>query len=169
MLRHIREDIHAAQQRDAAARDPLSVFINYSGLHAVWAHRVQHWLWRKNLKLIARTLSQVTRFLTGVEIHPGASIGRRLFIDHGMGVVIGETAVVGDDVTIFHGVTLGGAGTRPGKRHPTVGDRVLIGAGAKVLGDVTLGDDAKIGAGSVVVKDVAAGVTVVGIPARPVS
>ena len=138
----------------------------YSGLHAVWWHRAAHALWRRGLRFVPRAISQVVRFGTGIEIHPGATIGRRLFIDHGMGVVIGETAVIGDDVHLYHGVTLGGTGHQHGKRHPTIGNRVLIGAGAKVIGDITVGDDAKIGANALVVKDVAPGAVVVGIPSN---
>jgi len=160
-----REDIVTALRNDPAARTRLEVFLNYSGLHAVWAHRCSHWLWRHRWKTLARTNSQIARFLTGIEIHPGAQIGRRLFIDHGMGVVIGETAVIGDDVTIFHGVTLGGKGSGRGQRHPTLGNEVIVGAGAKVLGNVSLGNRSVIGANAVVVHDVPEDAIAVGIPA----
>ena len=148
----LREDLEAAISRDPAARTRIEVALAYPGLHALWAHRLTHRMWRvPALRLPARLISQATRAATGVEIHPGATIGRRLFIDHGMGVVIGQTAVVGDDVVLFHSVTLGGRSMTHGKRHPTVGDRVVIGAGAKVLGPVWIGDDAQIGANAVVV------------------
>lgn len=160
------EDIAAVLQRDPAARSALQVALVYSGLHALWMHRLAHRLWRGNARFSARLLSQVARFLTGIEIHPGASIGRRLFIDHGMGVVIGETAVIGDDVTIYHGVTLGGTSLEKGKRHPTVGNRVTIGAGAKILGNIYVGDDSRIGANAVVVKDTPPNSVVVGIPGQ---
>lgn len=163
----LREDLDAAQRRDPAARSGVEVALAYPGLHAVWVHRVAHRLWqRPGLRLPARLLSQVSRAVTGVEIHPGATIGRRLFIDHGMGVVVGETAVVGDDVVLFHGATLGGKTMTRGKRHPTVGDRVVVGAGAKVLGPVWIGDDAQVGANAVVLKDVPAGAIAVGVPAK---
>lgn len=163
----LREDLDAAQRRDPAARTRVEVALAYPGVHAVWVHRVAHRLWREpGLRLSARLLSQVSRAVTGVEIHPGATIGRRLFIDHGMGVVIGETAVVGDDVVLFHGATLGGKTMRHGKRHPTVGNSVVIGAGAKVLGPVWIGDGAQVGANAVVLKDVPAGSMAVGVPAR---
>lgn len=166
MLKTVKEDIAAVKQKDPAARSAIEVFINYSGLHAVWAHRFHHKLWHAGFRGLARTGSQVTRFFTGIEIHPAATIGKRLFIDHGMGVVIGETAVIGEDVTIYHGVTLGGTGLQPGKRHPTIGDRVIIGAGAKVLGNITIGNDSAIGANAVVIKDAPAHSTLVGVPAR---
>jgi serine O-acetyltransferase len=163
----LREDLQAARERDPAARTRLEVALAYPGLHAIWAHRLAHRLWRRRWgKLPARLASQVTRFMTGVEIHPGARLGRRLFIDHGMGVVVGETTEVGDDVTLFQGVTLGGRSMSPGKRHPTLGDRVTVGAGAKVLGPLTIGDDVQIGANAVVVKDGPAGSVMVGVPAR---
>lgn len=164
----LKEDLEAAKNRDPAARSLLEVALGYPGVHAVWSHRLAHYLWTKSdaLKLPARLLSQVTRFATGIEIHPGAKIGRRLFIDHGMGVVIGETAEVGEDVVIYHGTTLGGVSLNKGKRHPTVGNRVTIGAGAKVLGPITLGDDALVGANAVVVKDIPNATTAVGVPAR---
>jgi serine O-acetyltransferase len=162
------EDVDAAMARDPAAQSRLETFLTSPGLHAVWSHRVAHRLWegRPAYRLPARVLSNVTRTLTGVEIHPGASIGRRFFIDHGMGVVIGETSVVGDDVMLYHDVTLGGRSMARVKRHPTVGDRVTIGSGARVLGDINLGDDSQIGANSVVTRDVPAGAVAVGIPAQ---
>lgn len=162
----LREDVAAARRRDPAARSGLEVAVLYPGLHAVWAHRAWNGLWRCGLRFPARLGSQLTRWLTGIEIHPGARIGRRLFIDHGMGVVIGETAVVGDDVLLFHGSTLGGRSMKRGKRHPTLGDRVVVGAGAKILGPVWVGDDVQVGANAVVVKDVPAGSVAVGVPAR---
>jgi len=164
----LREDLEAARRGDPAARTLLEVALGYPGVHALWAHRVCHRMWHASplLKLPARLLSQLVRALTGVEIHPAAVLGRRLFIDHGMGVVIGETAEVGDDVVMFHGTTLGGRTMSKGKRHPTVGDRVVIGAGAKVLGPITVGDDAQIGANAVVVKDVPAGAVAVGVPGK---
>lgn len=172
LIARLRDDVGAARAGDPAARGSVEIALVYSGLHAVWAYRVTSRLWRSQpfpgARLVARILSQLARTLTGIEIHPGATIGRRLFIDHGMGVVIGETAVIGDDVLIYHGVTLGGRGLGPrGRRHPTIGDRVVIGAGAAVLGPVTVGDDARVGAGAVVTHDVAPGTTVTGIPARP--
>ena len=160
-----REDIVTALRKDPAARTRLEVFLSYSGLHAVWAHRSSHWLWRHHMKTPARINSQIARFFTGIEIHPGAHIGRRLFIDHGMGVVVGETAVIGDDVTIYHGVTLGGKGSTDGKRHPTIENDVVVGAGAQVLGDITIGAHSVIGANAVVVHDVPANAIAVGIPA----
>ena len=162
------EDVDAAMARDPAAQSRLETFLTSPGLHAVWSHRVAHRLWERRpaYRLPARVLSNVTRTLTGVEIHPGATIGRRFFIDHGMGVVIGETSVVGDDVMLYHDVTLGGRSMAKVKRHPTVGDRVTIGSGARVLGDINLGDDSQIGANSVVTRDVPAGAVAVGIPAQ---
>ncbi len=161
------EDVDAAMARDPAAQSRLETFLTSPGLHAVWSHRLAHRLWeRPAYRLPARVLSNVTRTLTGVEIHPGATIGRRFFIDHGMGVVIGETAIVGDDVMLYHDVTLGGRSLAKVKRHPTVGDRVTIGSGARVLGDVNLGEDSQIGANSVVTRDVPAGAVAVGIPAQ---
>lgn len=160
------EDIRTVHDRDPAARSTFVIVVSYQGLHAVWHHRVAHWLWTHGLKTYGRLWSQAARRRTGIEIHPGATLGRRVFIDHGMGVVIGETAVVGNDVLLFHGVTLGGTTMSPGKRHPTVGDRVVIGAGAKVLGPVHIGCDARIGSNAVVVKDVPDGATAVGIPAK---
>jgi serine O-acetyltransferase len=160
----IREDVATVQERDPAARSRLEVFLCYSGLHAVWFYRINHWLWNHGFWLLARWLSQVACFLTGIEIHPGAKIGRRLFIDHGLGVVIGETAIVGDDVTLYQGVTLGGTGKEHGKRHPTIEDEVVIGSGAKVLGNITVGRNCRIGAGSVVLRNVPENSTVVGVP-----
>jgi serine O-acetyltransferase len=161
------EDLDAARAHDPAARSRLEVALAYPGVHALWAYRAAHRMWRvPSLRLPARLLSQLARAATGIEIHPGARLGQRMFIDHGMGVVIGETAVVGDDVMLYHGVTLGGRSLNRGKRHPTLGDRVTVGAGAKVLGPVWIGDDAQIGANAVVVKDVPAGAVAVGIPAR---
>ncbi|MCL2803236.1 MAG: serine O-acetyltransferase [Micrococcales bacterium] len=170
-LRHfhriIREDLATAQRLDPAARTKIEVLLGYPGVHALWAHRLTHWMWqRPQLKLPARLISQLIRALTGVEIHPGATLGRRLFIDHGMGVVIGETTEVGDDVLLFHGVTLGGRSMVKGKRHPTLGNHVTVGAGAKVLGPLNIGDGVRIGANSVVVKDVAPGDVVVGVPGK---
>ncbi len=169
MLEAIRRDIKAARDRDPARPTVLEVVFAYPGVHAVWGHRVSHWLWQRNARLAARTFAEITRIFTGVEIHPGALLGPGLFIDHATGVVIGETAEVGEDVTLFHGVTLGGTGRETGKRHPTVGDRVVIGAGAKVLGAIKIGDDSRIGANSVVVKEVPASAVVVGVPGQIVS
>jgi len=167
MRRSVREDIDAAIARDPAANNRADVVLNSPGLHAIWSYRVAHAMWQRDgLKPAARLLSTVTRAVTGVEIHPGATIGRRFFIDHGMGVVIGETAEVGDDVMLYHGVTLGGRSLAKVKRHPTVGDRVTIGTGARILGPIVLGDDVQVGANSVVVKDVPAGAVATGIPAR---
>lgn len=160
----IREDIASVFDRDPAAKSTLEILLCYSGLHAIWMYRVNHWLWNHNLRLLARWLSQVARFLTGIEIHPGAQIGRRFFIDHGMAVVIGETAIVADDVTLYQGVTLGGTGKDKGKRHPTVAGNVVIGGGAKILGNITIGENCRIGAGSVVLRDVPENSTVVGVP-----
>jgi serine O-acetyltransferase len=164
MFETIREDIASVAERDPAAKSKLEVVLCYSGLHALWAYRMNHWLWHHHFRLLARWLSQVARWLTGIEIHPGAQIGRRLFIDHGMGVVIGETAVVGDDVTLYQGVTLGGTGKEQGKRHPTLGNGVVAGGGAKILGNIRVGDNSRIGAGSVVLRDVPDNSTVVGVP-----
>jgi serine O-acetyltransferase len=162
----LREDLAAARARDPAARSNLEVLLGYSGLHAVWMHRLTHALWRRDgLKLPARLLSQLTRFATGVEIHPGAVLGRRVFIDHGMGVVIGETARIGDDVLIYHGVTLGGVGPRDGRRHPIVGDGVLLGAGAKLLGAITIGEGSAVGANAVVLQDAPPHSLITGVPA----
>ena len=159
------EDVRTARHRDPAAHSNFVIVLSYQGVHAVWHYRAAHWLWTHGFKTYGRLWSQYARRRTGIEIHPGARLGRRLFIDHGMGVVIGETAVVGNDVLLFHGVTLGGTTMSQGKRHPTVGDRVVIGAGAKVLGAVHIGSDARIGANAVVVKDVPDGATAIGIPA----
>lgn len=161
-------DIDVVFEQDPAARSRLEVIFTYSGVHAIWAHRLAHWLWRKKLYFVARFLSQVSRLITGIEIHPGAKIGQRLFIDHGMGVVIGETCEIGDNVTIYQGVTLGGTGKEKGKRHPTVEDHVLIASGAKVLGSFTIGKNSRIGAGSVVLNEVPPNSTVVGIPGKVV-
>jgi len=169
MFNRLREDISVVFDRDPAARTTWEVLTCYPGLHAlVWHRMVVHCLWRANFRWIARWLAHWSRFLTGIEIHPGATIGRRVFIDHGMGVVIGETAEIGDGCTLYHGVTLGGVSWKQGKRHPTLGKSVVVGAGAKILGPFTVGDNAKIGSNSVVVKAVPAGATVVGIPARVV-
>src|SRR5271157_3443396 len=164
LLSHIREDIATVLDRDPAARSRLEVFLCYSGLHAVWFHRVNHWLWNHRFFLMARLLSQVSRFLTGTEIHPGARLGRRFFIDHALSVVIGETAIVGDDVTLYQGVTLGGTGKEHGKRHPTLLDNVVVGSGAKILGNIVVGENCRIGSGSVVLRDVPDNSTVVGVP-----
>lgn len=168
MFKRIVNDIDSILGRDPAARSRLEVLLCYPGIHALILHRVASWLWRKKLPLAARFVAMVSRFITGIEIHPGATIGQRFFIDHGMGVVIGETARIGDDVTIYHDVTLGGTSLSKGLRHPQVGNNVIIGAGAQLLGPITVGDHARIGSNAVVVKDVAASTTVVGIPARPV-
>ncbi len=165
MLARLREDVAAVMERDPAAKSRLEVLTCYAGLHAVWAHVAIHRLWEAGFHLTARLLSQFVRFMTGVEIHPGAKLGRRVVIDHGMGVVIGETAEVGDDVHMYHGVTLGGNSPKPEKRHPTLGDGVVVGANATLLGDIRVGDDARVGAGSVLTKDVPAGETWVGVPA----
>lgn len=164
----IKEDIRTVQEHDPAAQNGFVIFISYPGLHAKWAHTPEHWLWTHGAKSLARILSQITRFFTGVEIHPAAQLGRRLFIDHAMGVVIGETTIVGDDCVLYQGVTLGGTGKETGKRHPTLGNRVIVGTGAKVLGNIHIGDGAKIGGNSVVVKDVPPESTVVGVPGRVV-
>jgi len=166
MFKNIKEDIDSVFARDPAARTTFEVLTCYPGFHARLAHRVTHRLWRMNFKWLARFLSHIARGLTGIEIHPGATIGRRFFIDHGMGVVIGETAEIGDDVTLYHGVTLGGTSWKEGKRHPTLGNGVVVGAGAKILGPIYIGDNSKIGSNAVVVKDVPAGATAAGIPAR---
>jgi serine O-acetyltransferase len=164
MLSLIREDVTNVMDHDPAAKSRLEIFLCYSGLHAVWFYRMNHWLWNHNVLLAARWLSQVARWLTGIEIHPAAKIGRRLFIDHGMGVVIGETAIVGDDITLYQGVTLGGTGKEHGKRHPTLEDNVVVGGGAKILGNITIGKNCRIGAGSVVLRNVPENSTVVGVP-----
>ncbi len=164
MFASVREDIAAVKERDPAARSSLEIVLLYSGLHALWGYRFHHWLWMHGWRFPARALSQLARLITGIEIHPGAQIGRRFFIDHGMGVVIGETTIVGDDVTLYQGVTLGGTGKESGKRHPTVGNNVVIGAGAKVLGNIVVGENCRIGSGSVVLRDVPDNSTVVGVP-----
>ncbi len=166
MFARLREDIHSVFDRDPAARSVLEVLTCYPGIHAITLHRLAHWLWGHRLRWLARFVAHISRFLTGIEIHPGATIGRRFFIDHGMGVVIGETAVIGDDVTLYHGVTLGGTSWNKGKRHPTLENGVVIGAGAKVLGPITMGAGAKVGSNAVVVRDVPGGATAVGNPAR---
>ncbi len=164
----MKEDMDVVFEQDPAARTYVEVMLTYSGLHAVWSHRVAHWFYNKRLLFIARVISQLSRFFTGIEIHPGAKIGRRLFIDHGMGVVIGETCEIGNNVTIFQGVTLGGTGKEKGKRHPTLKDNALIATGAKVLGAITIGENSKVGGGSVVLKDVPDNSTVVGVPGQVV-
>ncbi len=164
LLALIREDVANVMEHDPAAKSRLEVFLCYAGLHAVWLYRMNHWLWNHGLFLAGRWLSQVSRLLTGIEIHPAAKIGRRLFIDHVMGVVIGETAIVGDDVTLYQGVTLGGTGKEHGKRHPTIEDSVVVGGGAKILGNITVGKNCRIGAGSVVLRNVPENSTVVGVP-----
>jgi serine O-acetyltransferase len=166
MFREIREQIDTIFREDPAARSVIEVLLCYPGLHAILLHRLAHWLCGHHLKLLARVTSQFARLITGIEIHPGATIGRRFFIDHGMGVVIGQTAVIGDDVILYQGVTLGGTGKERGKRHPTLGNHVVVGTGAKVLGNINIGDHVKIGAGSVVVHSVPNHSTVVGIPGR---
>ncbi|HEX8834005.1 MAG TPA: serine O-acetyltransferase [Abditibacteriaceae bacterium] len=166
MLKALAEDIRSIRERDPAARSTLEVLLCYPGLHAVWAHRFTHWLWLRRFRLAARWGSQCTRFLTGIEIHPGAQLGPRLLIDHGHGVVIGETAQVGADVTLYHGVTLGGTSLSHGKRHPTLGDGVIVGAGAAVLGNITVGDRSRIGANAVVVRPVPPDAVVVGVPGQ---
>jgi serine O-acetyltransferase len=166
MFRTIKEDIQAVFERDPAARSTLEVILTYSGLHAIWLYRISHAMWRNKWYTLGRIVSQFARFLTGIEIHPGAVIGKNLFIDHGMGVVVGETCEIGDNVTIYQGVTLGGTGKEKGKRHPTIGNNVVIATGAKVLGSMKIGDNSKIGAGSVVLQEVPPNSTVVGIPGR---
>lgn len=165
MFINLIEDINAVMEKDPAAKSVLEVILCYPGIHAIIIHRIAHFLYDRKFYLISRIISQLGRFFTGIEIHPGAKIGKRLFIDHGMGIVIGETAEIGDGVTLYHGVTLGGTGKHKVKRHPTVGDNVLIGAGAKVLGPVSIGENSKIGAGAVVIDDVPSDCTVVGMPA----
>lgn len=169
MFRTIKNDIDSVFERDPAARSTIEVLVCYAGLHAVWGHRLAHKLWKRNFRLLARGISQWMRWLTGIEIHPGATIGPRFFIDHGMGVVIGETAEIGADVTLYHGVTLGGTSLNKGKRHPTLGDRVVVGAGAKVLGAITIGADSRIGANAVVVKSVPENSVVVGVPGQNIA
>ncbi len=169
MFERIKEDLEAARDRDPAAKNLFEMLLAYPGLHAIWLHRLAHRLWEMHIPVIPRLISHLNRQLTGIEIHPGAKIGRRVFIDHGMGVVIGETTEIGDDVTLYQGVTLGGTGKEKGKRHPTVGNRVVIAAGAKVLGPIEIGDNARVGAGAVVVKSVPPDCTVVGVPGRIVA
>ncbi len=168
-LSALKGDVHAAFGRDPAARNILEIIICYPGLHSIWVHRFSNILWHKNFKFLARLISQISRFVTGIEIHPGAKLGEGVFIDHGMGVVVGETAEVGDNVTIYHGVTLGGVSWSKSKRHPTIGNNVVIGAGAKILGNIKIGDNTTIGANSVVIKEVPENSTVVGIPGRIIS
>ncbi len=160
----MRDDVAWIIESDPAARSVLEVLLCYSGLHALWFYRANHWLWTHDMRLLARWLSQVARLATGIEIHPGAQIGKRLFIDHGMGVVVGETTIIGDEVTIYQGVTLGGTGKDTGKRHPTIGNGVVIGAGSRVLGNIEIGNNSRIGAGSVVLRSVPSDSTVVGVP-----
>lgn len=167
-MKQLKEDIKAVFERDPAAKSIWEVLLCYPGLHAIISHRFAHFLYKHKFFLLARIISQVTRFFTGIEIHPGASIGRRFFIDHGMGVVIGETTEIGDDVTLYQCVTLGGTGKDKGKRHPTIGNNVTVGAGAKVLGPITIGDNTKIGAGAVVLKNLSPNITAVGIPAQAI-
>ncbi len=169
MFKQLKEDVACVFDRDPAARNWFEVLTTYPGVHAVQIHRISHRLWNAGLKWLARILSMLARWLTGIEIHPGATIGRRCFVDHGMGVVIGETAEIGDDCTLYHGVTLGGTSWEKGKRHPTLGNDVVVGAGAKVLGPITIGSGARIGSNAVVVKSVPEGATVVGIPGRIVA
>ncbi|MCL4251878.1 MAG: serine O-acetyltransferase [Anaerolineae bacterium] len=169
MIERMREDIRSVLERDPAAYSPLQIALTYPGIQAVWMHRIANSLWRADMRLLAMMVARLSRWLTGIEIHPAAQIGRRLFIDHGMGVVIGETAEIGSDVTIYHGVTLGGVSLAHGKRHPTLEDGVVVGAGAKVLGAITIGSCTRIGANAVVVKDVEANMVVVGIPGKPVA
>ena len=169
MWKTIRADIDSVFERDPAARSTLEILLCYAGLHAIWGHRLAHWLWRHEFRFLARWLAQVMRWLTGIEIHPGATIGPRFFIDHGMGVVIGETAEIGADVTLYHGVTLGGTSLSKGKRHPTLEDRVVVGAGAKILGAITIGADTRVGANAVVVKSVPANAVVVGVPGQNIA
>lgn len=168
MFKRISDDIRAVKERDPAATSTASVLFNYPGLHALWSHRFNHWLWSRGRRGTARFFSQVNRLFTGIEIHPGATIGNRFFIDHGMGVVIGETTVIGDDVTLYQGVTLGGTGKETGKRHPTLEDCVVVGVGAAVLGNITIGRGSKVGGGAVVIDNVPPNSTVVGIPGRVV-
>ena len=168
MFYKIKKDIEYIMENDPAARTKLEVFLLYPSIHARLAHMISHFLYKKNLLFLARLISQIARFLTGIEIHPGATLGAGILIDHGMGVVIGETAELGDRITIYHGTTLGGTGKEKGKRHPTVGDNVVIGAGSKVLGNIKIGSNSKLGANSVVLDDVPEGATVVGIPGKVV-
>ena len=166
MLRNLSSDIACIRERDPAARSTLEILFCYPGLHAIWIHKIARWFWLNNLRLLGRFTSHVGRFLTGIEIHPGARLGSCVFIDHGMGVVIGETAEIGDNCLIYHGVTLGGVDMSPVKRHPTLGNHVVVGAGAKILGNIRIGDHSRVGANSVVIKDVPPHTTVTGIPAK---
>jgi len=168
VFKRLREDIAVVFDQDPAARHSLEIILTYSGLHAIWAHRLAHWLYNHKVILIAKIISQFSRFLTGIEIHPGAKIGRRFFIDHGVGVVIGETCEIGNDVTLFQGVTLGGTGKEKGKRHPIIGNHVLIASGATILGSITISNNVRVGAGSVVLKDIPENSTVVGVPGQVV-
>ncbi|NLL19333.1 MAG: serine O-acetyltransferase [Clostridia bacterium] len=168
MFNRLKEDIKVVFERDPAAKTVLEVLLTYPGLHAVWMHRMAHWFYRRKFYFIARFISQLNRFLTGIEIHPGAVVGRGLFIDHGMGVVIGETTEIGDNVTLYQGVTLGGTGKEKGKRHPTIGNNVVVSTGAKILGNITIGNNVKVGAGSVVLRNVPDNCTVVGVPGKVV-
>lgn len=168
MLNTIKEDIKVVFERDPAAKSVIEIILCYPGFHAIVMHRIAHWFYKRNLLLIARIISQINRFITGIEIHPGARIGKGFFIDHGMGVVIGETTEIGDNVTLYQGVTLGGTGKEKGKRHPTLGNNIVVGSGAKILGPLKIGDNAKIGAGAVVLKDVPPNSTVVGVPGKAV-
>ncbi len=169
LLATMRRDVHSALERDPAARSAFEVVLVYPGVHAIWGYRISHWLWVHNHKLMGRWLSQLVRNLTGIEIHPGAQIAQGLFIDHGMGVVIGETSEIGNDVTLYHGVTLGGTSLEKGKRHPTLGDRVVVGAGSKILGPITIGEDSRIGANAVVVRSVPPNAVVVGVPGQNIA
>jgi serine O-acetyltransferase len=169
MLKTLRRDVQSVFDRDPAARSLIEVLLCYPGLYAVWGYRLSHWLWVHRLKVLGRYVSQVMRWFTGIEIHPGAKIGQGLFIDHGMGVVIGETAEIGEEVTLYHTVTLGGTSLAKGKRHPTLGDRVTVGAGAKILGPITIGHDSRIGANAVVVKSVPDNAVVVGVPGQNIA
>ena len=166
IFKTIAEDVRAVKERDPAAQSSFVIWLTYPGLHARWSHEVEHWLWNHHLKGLARFSQTVTRAITGTEIHPAATIGRRFFIDHAMGVVVGETTVIGDDCTLYQGATLGGTGKETGKRHPTLGNNVMVGVGASVLGNITIGDNSKVGAGAVVVEPVPPNCTVVGIPGR---
>ena len=166
LIADLKELVISARERDPAAVSTAEIILTYSGVHAVLNHRIAHWLWQKKVPFFPRVISQISKFYTGIEIHPGAQIGKKLFIDHGMGVVIGETTIIGDNVTIYQGVTLGGTGKERGKRHPTIGNNVVISAGAKVLGSITIGNNVIIGAGSVVIKPVPDNCTVVGVPGR---
>ncbi|QPJ65988.1 MAG: serine O-acetyltransferase [Candidatus Nitrohelix vancouverensis] len=168
MIKQIREDINVAMEKDPAARNRLEVLLLYPGVHALVVYRIAHWFWNHGWKFLGRFISFFARWITGIEIHPAAVIGRRFFIDHGMGVVIGETAIIGDNVFIYHGVTLGGLSTKKGKRHPTVGNNVVLGAGAQVLGPINIGNNTKVGSGSVVLQDVPEYSTVIGVPGRVV-